>query len=154
MSEVKPDEFPIKVQRQIYQLVKLYQFCDRVCLAEHGVGASQGYTLLSLPPQGSMTMNDLSSAMGLANSTTTRIVDELVRKGLACRKSDKADRRVVKVELTVQGQELWRTLDKELQSFFGKALKEISEDERPSIIHSLERVTQLIAKALEGSGAC
>lgn len=152
MSRVETNDFPSKVQRQIYQLVKLYQFCDRVCLAEHGVGATQGYTLLSLPQEGSMTMNDLSSAMGLANSTTTRVVDELVRKGLVRRKSDNADRRVVKVELTVRGQELWRTLDRELQSFFGAALKEISEDERPSIIHSLERVTQVIAKALD-SGA-
>lgn len=153
MSQSKTNDFPTRVQRQIYQLVKLYQSCDRVCVAEHGVGASQGYTLLSLPLKGSMTMNDLSSAMGLANSTTTRVVDELVRKGFVHRKSDNADRRVVKIELTVRGQELWGTLDKELQSFFGAALKEISEDERPSIIHSLERVTQVIAKALEGSGA-
>lgn len=152
MSRSESDTFPSKVQRQIYQLAKLYQFCDRVCLAEHGVGATQGYTLLSIPQKGSLTMNDLSNAMGLASSTTTRIVDQLVHKGLVRRKTDSADRRVVRVELTTRGRELWRTLDKELQDFFKQALGEIPADERHSIIHALTQVTKSIAKALEGSG--
>ena len=152
MSRGGSNNFPAQVQRQIYHLAKLYQFCDRVCLAEHGVGATQGYTLLSIPQEGSLTMNDLSNAMGLANSTTTRIVDQLVRKGLVRRKTDNSDRRVVRVELTARGQELRRTLDKELQDFFKQALGEIPEDERPSIIRALTQVSQSIAKALEGSG--
>lgn len=142
------DIFPDQVQRQVYQLAKLYQYCDRVCLTDLGVGATQGYALLSLPPVGSMTMNDLSSALGLANSTTTRIVDQLVRKGLTRRKADSGDRRIVQVELTARGQEMQRTLDKTLQDFFRQALREIPEDEHSMILNSLERVTQSITKAL------
>ncbi len=143
-----------KLQHQIYRLVKLYQCCDRVCLTSRGVGASQGYTLLSIPREGSLSMQNLSTVMGLASSTTTRIVDQLVRKGLVRRKSDRADRRVVKVELTVHGQELWQTLDRELQEFFKNAFTEIQEEERARIIQALEQITQTMEKALEGSGAC
>ena len=139
-----------KVQRQIYQLVRLYQSCDRVCLVERGVSASQGYTLLSLPQEGSLNMNELSEAMGLANSTTTRIVDQLVKKELVHRREDIADRRVVRVQLTAQGRELWQTLDTELHDFFSQIMNGIQEDERPVILHALERLTTSLAKALGG----
>lgn len=154
IRQSESDTFPGQVQRQIYRLVRLYQFCDWVCLAEHGVGVSQGYTLLSLPQEGNLSMNKLSEAMGLANSTTTRIVDQLVRKGLVRRKPDDVDRRVVNISLTPKGQALWRTLDKEQQDFFKQAFDEIPEDERPAIVRCLEQITSLISKALEGIGAC
>ncbi len=144
------DTFPVQVQRQVYHLARLYQFCDRLCLADLGVGATQSYTLLSLPQEGGLGMNELSEAMGLANSTTTRIVDQLVRKGLVRRKTDDADRRVVKVSLTPKGQELRRTLDKEQQDLFKQAFAKIPDDERPVMVRCLEQITSLIAKALEG----
>ncbi len=98
-------------------------------------------------------MNELSDAMGLANSTTTRIVDQLVKKGLVRHKTDDADRRVVKVSLTPKGQELRRTLDKEQQDLFKQAFDKIPDNERPTIVRCLEQVTSLISKALEGYAA-
>jgi DNA-binding MarR family transcriptional regulator len=141
--------FSTKVQRLIYELVKNYELCDKVCMAQHGVTASQGYTILSLPKEDNLNMNELSEAMGLASSTMTRIVDGLVCKELVYRKSDDEDRRVVRVGLTDRGQEVRRTLDKALQDFFKPALDEIREDERPAILHALEQVTKSIAKAIE-----
>lgn len=139
-----------KVQRQIYQLVRLYQSCDRICLVERGVSASQGYTLLSLPQEGSLNMNELSEVMGLANSTTTRIVDQLVKKDLVHRGEDIEDRRVVRVQLTARGRELWQALDTELHDFFAQVMDGIQADERPVILHALERLTTSLAKALGG----
>ncbi len=95
-------------------------------------------------------MNELSEAMGLANSTTTRVVDQLVKKNLVHRREDSEDRRVVRVQLTAQGRELWQTLDTELQDFFSQIMNGIQEDERPVILHALERLTTSLAKALGG----
>ena len=148
MDLAETNTLAAKVQRQIYQLVRLYQSCDRICLVERGVSASQGYTLLSLPQEGSLNMNELSEAMGLANSTTTRIVDQLVKKELVHRREDSADRRVVRVQLTARGKELWQTLDTELHDFFAQVMEGIQEDERPVILHALERLTNSLAKAL------
>ncbi len=153
ITSSQSDTFPVQVQRQVYHLARLYQFCDRICLGELGVGASQSYTLLSLPQEGSLGMNELSEAMGLANSTTTRIVDQLVRKGLARRKTDDVDRRVVKVSLTPKGQELRRTLDQEQQDLFEQAFDKIPDEERPVIVRCLEQITSSIAKAIESYAA-
>ncbi len=146
--------FASTVQRLIYRLVREYELCDRRCLTQHGVTASQGYALLAVPEQSSASMNELSQAMGLANSTMTRMVDHLVRKGLAYRRPDGEDRRVVRVGLTTRGGEVRRTLEKAKQDLLREVLSEIREDERSTILYSLDKLAALMGKALRTWGCC
>lgn len=145
----KSSAFATSLQRQLYQLVRSYELCDQACLAQNGVTASQGYTLLSLPQEGHLSMNDLSEAMGLAGSTMTRYVDGLVRKGLAQRKADGEDRRVVWVELTAQGEKVRGILEGAMQDFFQQVLDEIPPAERNTLLHALELVSNSIAKVFK-----
>lgn len=141
--------FATNLQRQINELVKNCEQCDQICLAQYGVTASQGYTLLSLPQEGTLSMNELSDAMEMACSTMTRLVDPLVSKELVYRKPDDVDRRIVRVGLTAKGQELRNSLEKSLQDFFILVLSEIQEEQRPMILSAIEQVTKLIKKALK-----
>lgn len=143
--------FTAEVQRLLYRLVRSYELCDQQCLGQYKVTASQAYTLLALPQNSDMSMNELSQAMGLANSTMTRMVDHLVEKGLTHRRADDEDRRVVRVGLTVQGQDLRNTLESAQQGFLQEILAEIREDERPTIILALDKLNTLIGKALRGA---
>ena len=146
MSISPLNTFAINLQQQIYRLVREYELCDQMCMGQYRVTASQGYTILTLPESESMTMNALSEAMGLANSTMTRMVDQLVDKGFVRRTTDDEDRRVVCVSLTAQGQETWRNLEQAQQYFFGLVLTEISQDERHDILQVLERIVVAIEK--------
>ncbi len=150
MSRTGSSTFATNLQRQLSQLVKACERCDQACLANIGVTAAQGYTLLSLPEKGDLSMNGLSEAMGLANSTMTRMVDQLVQKDLVRRQADQADRRVVRVGLTNQGREVHCALEKALHDFFGQISAEIPEHEQPMILRALEQVTRLVEKTLEG----
>ncbi len=138
--------FAVRFQRQLHQLVRSYELCNQACLAENGVTASQGYTLLSLPQEGYLSMNDLSEAMGLASSTMTRYVDQLVAKGLAHREPGAEDRRVVRVELTDQGREVRRAVESAMQEFFEQVLSEMREEEQPILLRTLEQVARAIEK--------
>ena len=146
MSISPLNTFAINLQQQIYRLVREYELCDQMCMGQYRVTASQGYTILTLPESESMTMNALSEAMGLANSTMTRMVDQLVDKGFVRRTTDDEDRRVVCVSLTAQGQETRRNLEQAQQYFFGLVLTEISQDERHDILQVLERIVVAIEK--------
>ncbi len=138
------DAIAAGLQRQVYRLVREYELCDQMCMGQYRVTASQGYTLLSLPESESITMNALSEAMGLANSTMTRMVDQLVKKGFVCRTPDVEDRRVVRVGLTAKGQEMRQSLEEAQQYLFGQVLSEIPPDERHVLLQVLERVVTAI----------
>ncbi|MFC1998224.1 MarR family winged helix-turn-helix transcriptional regulator [Chloroflexota bacterium] len=68
--------------------------------------------LFVLNSAGPRRMSELASAMDAAMSTTTGIVDNLVKKGMVLREADPQDRRVVVCKLSEKGEELagglWR----------------------------------------------
>ena len=141
--------FADDLQRLTYDLVHYYAICDRVCVEELGVTASQGYILLALPETDSVTMNDLSVKMKLANSTMTRMADQLLQKKLVTRETDPEDRRIVRVRLTVRGQDIKNRLKKTMQDLFAQVLKDIPANERENILHCLETLNQSIVETLK-----
>lgn len=140
--------FADEVQHLTYDLVRYYAVCDRVCTEELNITASQGYILMAMPETGSITMNDLSAAMRLANSTMTRMVEGLVQKEMIAREPDPKDRRVVRVRLTGQGLDVRTRLKAALQDLFTQVLQIIPEAERPTILHSLETLNAAVLTAL------
>lgn len=146
MSPRDPAAFASKLQRLVFSLVKNYELCDRMCLEQHRVTASQGYALLSLPEDDCITMNQLSDIMGLANSTMTRVVDHLVEKDLAYRASDDEDRRVVRVGLTAKGRDLQRSLKQAQEGSLQQALSDIGDTEGQTMLRVLEKLNDSIRK--------
>lgn len=149
MNTNEARDFASRVLRLISDLVKNNEMCDRECVAQFGVTASQGYTVLSLQAEGTLSMNELSKAMNVDNSTMTRMVDQLVDKALVYRKPDEKDRRLVRIGLTDKGRELHADLESELKNFYKTALDGISEEERLGIIRSLEQLNTAMARAIE-----
>ncbi len=141
--------FANDIQQLTYELAGYYAICDRVFVEELGVTASQGYILLALPETGSVTMNDLSVKMKLANSTMTRMVDQLIQKGTVARGPDPEDRRIVRVHLTKQGQDVRIRLKQAMQDLFSQVLKDIPDGEREQIIRSLKTLKQSIVNTLK-----
>ena len=65
--------------------------------------AAQLRVLLVIYTEGPSRMSVIASFMNVAVSTATGVVDNLVKKGLALRRSDPEDRRLVICELSQQG---------------------------------------------------
>jgi len=138
-----------RLQQTIYEIIRYTEVINQHYMEPHGVTVTQGYTLLAFPLNDNISMSALSDKLGLANSTVTRMVDQLVSKGLVRREPDPEDRRVVQVGLTAQGQGLHQALAADFQHFFSMVLAEIPLDQQTPIIDSLELVTQLIIKVME-----
>ncbi len=141
--------FADEIQRLSYELVHYYAICDRVSVESLEVTASQGYILMALPETDRITMNNLSIKMKLANSTMTRMVDQLVQKGMVLREPDPEDRRVVCIRITERGRDARDRLRDTLQTLFAQVIQDIPEEERASILNSLELLNRSILKMLK-----
>ena len=80
-----------------------------------------------------ITMSDLSHILGLPFSTATRTVDWLVNNNYVRRLADPEDRRVVRVELTDAGKELYRAIDNLLLESAEQFLCNFSPGERKEL---------------------
>jgi len=146
MSTDSLDTLAARMQHITYTIIRSYELCDQWVIVPHGLTVSQGYTLLTFHPQEAVSMSDLSESMGLANSTMTRMVDQLVRRGLVQRKPDDRDRRVILVGLTSKGREVRSALEMEFQEFFKLVLQEIEEEERSAVLDAMEKMFDAVGK--------
>ncbi len=148
MTETTLTNYADQIQRVTYDLVHYYAICDRFITQQLDVTASQGYILLAVPEMDTINMNDLSLKMRVANSTMTRMVDQLVQKGLVNRSADPQDRRIVLVSLTDHGKEVRSKLKNTLQDFFRQVLCDLPSNQLVGSLESLETLNQTITKML------
>jgi DNA-binding MarR family transcriptional regulator len=138
--------FAHEAHRLMDQIAKNKRVYEEACVSFFGVTSSQGSPILSLPLENTLRMNELSSVMGVDNSTMTRMVNHLVDKGLVLRKADEKDRRLVRVGLTAAGRKLHEELAGALDNFYKDSLDQIPEEDRKTIIDSLTKVNSAIAR--------
>jgi DNA-binding MarR family transcriptional regulator len=142
-------DFVHEAHHLIDRIAQNNRIYEESCIKFFGVTSSQGVTILSLPLSSTLKMNELSKAVGVDNSTMTRMVSQLVDKGLVERKAGDSDRRLVQIGLTPRGQKLHQELATALDKFYKDSLDQIPEKERAAIVESLVKVNDAISKGLE-----
>jgi MarR family transcriptional regulator, organic hydroperoxide resistance regulator len=85
-------------------------------------------------------MGELSSALDVPLSTTTRMVDWQVSHGFIERLADANDRRIVRVTLTQTGKELYRNATAMIKKQIGEILREFPAPERKQFVALMERL--------------
>jgi DNA-binding MarR family transcriptional regulator len=100
-----------------------------------------------------MGMTALGEALGVAPSTATRMVDQLVRKRLVRRIDAPGDRRAVCVELTPKGQALRLQIGQATESCFLGAFAYIPAAEQAATVKALELVSGCLRESV-GAGCC
>ena len=105
---------------------------------QHGIEPQQHQLLLALkglPPDTRPTVSALSSQLCLRHHSAVELIDRLVERGAAARRTNPQDRREVLVELTPLGEQMLEKLSaehwRELQS------------SGPELAHALEAILQI-----------
>ncbi len=91
-----------------------------------------------------ITMGDLSRILGVPFSTATRMVDWLVENGYVQRLADPDDRRVVRVELTGAGKELYRAMNELFLESAEQVLHNFSQEERKELGRLLNKLVDTL----------
>ncbi len=133
-----------QLHQALTHLVQTYQFRDRNDICCYGISVSQCHTLEALGEHGTQTMHALAENLHLAVSTVTRVVDQLVDKGLAERHTGATDRRVCEVALTPSGEKLLGTLQGELIAREQAVLERLPATSRAHVIWAIEALSDAV----------
>ena len=112
----------------------------------HGVTLSQCHALDLLFKKGDLTMNELSRQMGLAKSTMTRIVNNMVREGWIDQVRDQRDKRLVNVRLTQKGKKMAETLGGSSREYVQRIMKHLPPDKIPQVVESLRWIAESVGR--------
>lgn len=141
-------------------LLALRRIIRRVSLHSKQLARSAGLTLpqvvclkiLAARPRYEATVAELSHEARLSSATVTGIADRLERSGYVARVRGTQDRRRVYLRLTEVGLTKVGTLPTPLQESFVQRFSALPEDERQTMLRSLERIVELMeADALDAA---
>ena len=112
----------------------------------NGVSLAQCHTLLEISKHTELTLNKLSKELNLDKSTVSRTVEGLVNLGLITRTIPKENRRIVNLNLTIQGKEVCKTINSGNNFYYSQVLQILPEKELSSFLSSFELIVNQMIK--------
>ena len=135
-------------------LMKAAQVRDRECICCHDISVTQCNALEALQDS-PMTLGELTNCLLLDKSTTSRVVDALVRKGYVERGAHPDDRRALQIRSTPQGTKLYQLIERSLQEQTMQLLAEFSPEVRDGAIKIISDLAGVaMDQARETTGCC
>ncbi len=109
-------------------------------LKELDITYAQFRVLNTLWKRGTLTQKEILEHICVKPSTLTGLTDQLVKKGLAARKKDKADRRAKHIALTIKGEALREPAFAIINSFEKRTTGHINDALRDEMLKALKHM--------------
>jgi DNA-binding MarR family transcriptional regulator len=103
------------------------------------VTLTQYRTLVVLASRGPQNLAGLADAVGVAPATATRMCDRLVRKDLIRRRTERDDRRQLRVALTAKGRSLVDAVTGRRRQEIARIMSEIPVEQQAVLVQALGR---------------
>ena len=113
------------------------------------VTLTQYRTLVVLASRGPQNLAGLADAVGVAPATATRMCDRLVRKDLIRRRTERDDRRQLRVALTVKGRSLVDAVTGRRRQEIARIMNEIPAEQQAVLVQALGRLASAAGEVPE-----
>jgi DNA-binding MarR family transcriptional regulator len=131
----------------LQRTVRTCQILERAQIKLQGFSNSQCYILLELLKNKTLTINEISTKMGLEISTITRIMDNLVRDRLIIRQRAVCDKRMVEASLTAAGRQAALNLQVNIRDYYQSVISHLPPGHVREVMNAVELLLAAVEKA-------
>ncbi len=132
---------PVDLRQALIDELTSYAPTRHVHLMRHWPGGQMSLVHLNvlfvLSGEGPLPMNRLAELLDVSQASATGIVDRMEQRGLVARERDTDDRRVVRVCLSAQGEELLAGIAAERRVKLARLLDTLPEDDAGALLQGL-----------------
>jgi len=146
--EIGQDLYQFRQMLQI--LIRRFGLLEKEGAQCCGVSLVQSHILFEVDRIKNPSLNDLSSSLGLDNSTLSRHIQGLVDRNLVSRIQSSTDRRYVTITLTSEGKKYEDDIAKQMNIYNQEILSNIPVNKRGQVLESID----LILEAMQNSSCC
>lgn len=147
MEQIKVSEFR-ELTRELERNLELLNKTD-CCLGN--ITTAQCHALVEIGRQKDIMLKDLATILRVDVSTTSKVVEELVKKEMVIREPSSIDRRSVQINLTVKGRALFDKIEHDMNQLFEQISECVEETERDTLLLSLKSYNKAIEHVLRGT---
>lgn len=141
----------MEVESSVTEVSKLFK--DVMVLLRHnmakmfedcGMTGPQGMVIGTISKFGKTKISDLSSTLGLSNSTISGIIDRLEKQEMVVRERSEDDKRVVYVRLTPKFEQIHQDFHKKAEQNISNIMKRGTSEEITKIIEGFTTLKKLL----------
>jgi DNA-binding MarR family transcriptional regulator len=137
--------------RELFEIIMVLAREIRCCSRDEAICQNvtfhQFIILDAVAKKGELGLADLHQILSVEKSTTTRLVNPLIRRGLLKREQAKHDSRAATLSLTGEGAETHRKVWLCLAEFFGGITRSIPEGQRAEVLEAVKVFSGAMRKA-------
>ncbi len=104
----------------------------------------QHIAVSTLYRRGSLSMSELALAMQVSKQQLTPLVDKLINQGLLAKNKDQNDRRVMRIEVTEQGRNMFSELFAEIKCDLVEKLGALPGEDLDELGRLLKRILRIL----------
>ncbi len=147
MSQKELKKYILQLDDLVPVFVKHFQISDPRKLYGIKITLQQYIALDTIAKKGKCTIGDLGKSLGIALSSVTELIDRLTKKHFVKRKKDVKDRRVVWINLTNTGLQVYKKINVKKQRQVAVILEKLSKRDRDALINILRVVSRTVERA-------
>ena len=106
-------------------------------------------TLLLLDEEGEQTIKGVAELLGRSFSATSRLLDQLVVRGMINRREDERDRRVKRVAITARGHNFVETIEQRRADAQIAVMEYLAPEERAEVIRGMVLIVEATRRKKE-----
>jgi DNA-binding MarR family transcriptional regulator len=148
------DKQAIEFYDALNQLLRIYQFRDRDRICCYDVSVTQCTALEVIIEKGPLRLQALAEQLMLDKSTTSRVIETLVRKTYVKKFADPEDNRAVLIEATAAGRKLYQKIHSELVDEQKEMIADLSPEVRVAATALLQRLAGAASKRMGVGESC
>ncbi len=122
----------------VRELSRTLRFFDRKSQDNTGVTLNQCYMLDLIRENKIMPLSELHERLGIDKSTTTRLIEPLLKRGLLEKMKSQQDKRASYVVITKNGEEVFHNARNRSFVAIRKVLEEIPEEKHLQVVESID----------------
>ena len=127
---------------------------SRICRqAGYNITPEEADTLMIIRHFHGLPQSRLADILGKDKAAVTRLMNNLVKSGLVGREQDQQDRRIVRANITDEGERAFAQVWPELMKLSGQAMHGISKEELAGLQETLARINANLGRLTEECSA-
>jgi MarR family transcriptional regulator, organic hydroperoxide resistance regulator len=147
------DETANRLFFRFFQASNTLQTKSSQALDEFGITSTQWSVLGALSREQAahgMSIGELSQYLLVSRQNLTGVLNRLEERGLIERTTDDSDRRSRTVQLSREGERMWRRLTRPIMAFYDHALRGFDEADREAFIRYITLIQRNMAEQADG----
>jgi DNA-binding MarR family transcriptional regulator len=150
MNNVEVGKESYQFRQMLQILIRRFGLLEKEGAQCCGVSLIQSHILFAVQRSGKPSLNELSSSLGLDNSTLSRHIQGLVERNLVNRTPSSTDRRYIAITLTPDGERYENDIAGQMNVYIQEILSNVPQDKRGQVLESID----LILEAMQNSSCC